>query len=215
MADLSTYAGLKEVIADYLGRDDLEDRIPTFIRLAEKRMERDVRCRLMERTSVSDVEAGQKGVQLPAKRMDGQWDVFVEMRSIAWAGNDGSTAVMQYVTPEEHMACKGRTGVPTHYTIIRDVVYFASIPDTPGKVYLSYYAEIPPLSETQECNTVLHTAPDLYLYASLLESVPFTRGSVPAQEWIQAYSEAVGKLTRQEQHARFTSTLKMRPSRGI
>ena len=35
MADLSSYSGLCAVVADYLGRDDLTEQIPTFIRLAE------------------------------------------------------------------------------------------------------------------------------------------------------------------------------------
>ena len=39
MADLTTYEGLKAAVADYLGRDDLGERIPTFIRLAEKRID--------------------------------------------------------------------------------------------------------------------------------------------------------------------------------
>ena len=44
MNNLSTYAGLRAAVADYLGRDDLDERIPTFIRLAEVRMKRDIRA---------------------------------------------------------------------------------------------------------------------------------------------------------------------------
>lgn len=212
---LENYKELQYAVADYLGRDDLTDRIKLFIRLCEKRIDRDVRCRLMERTAVADVESGQKGLELPAKRVDGEWDVFMEMRSIAWCDNDGSCSVLEYVTPEELVKRSKKLGVPTHYTIVRDNVLFAPIPESPGKLYLTYYAETPPLSDIQECNTILHTAPDVYLYGSLLESVPFTRGSVPAQEWITAYTEAVQKLMRNEQHARFTANLKMRPTRSI
>ncbi len=64
--DLTTYEGLKTAVADYLGRSDLEERIPYFIRLAELRMQRDVRCRVMERTAtsaVTDIAAAQ-GIDL-------------------------------------------------------------------------------------------------------------------------------------------------------
>ena len=53
MADLTSYAGLCEAVADYLGRDDMTDRIPTFIALAERRMNRDLRLRVMERRAGS------------------------------------------------------------------------------------------------------------------------------------------------------------------
>ena len=215
MTDLSTYAGLRAAVADYLGRDDLDERIPTFIRLAEVRMNRDIRARVMERRAVRDVEAGCRGVKLPADRTDGAWNVFMEMRDLVWRPQGGTAVNLHYVTPDEYRLLGERTGMPSAYTIVGDDLFILPAPDCAGRLELTYYAEIPPLSDVQECNPLLHTAPDLYLYASLMESVPFTRGSVPAQEWMQAYSEAVGKLNHQETHARFTSNLKMRPARRI
>ena len=215
MADLTTYEGLKEAIADYLGRDDLEERIPTFIRLAEVRMNRDIRARVMERRAVRDIEAGCRGVKLPADRTDGAWNVFMEMRDLVWHPQGGRTVNLHYVTPDEYRMLGERTGVPSSYTIVGDDLFLLPVPEGAGRLELTFYAEIPPLSDKQECNPLLHTAPDLYLYASLMESVPFTRGSVPLQEWMQAYSEAVDKLNHQESRARFTSNLKMRPARGI
>ncbi len=47
MADLTTYEGLKAAIADYLGREDLADRIPVFIRMWEQRGNRTLRLRAM------------------------------------------------------------------------------------------------------------------------------------------------------------------------
>ena len=45
MADLTTYAGLQAAVADWLGRDDLTERLPVFIALCEKRMDRELRLR--------------------------------------------------------------------------------------------------------------------------------------------------------------------------
>lgn len=215
MADLSTYAGLKAVIADYLGRDDLTAQIPTFVRLAEKRMERDVKTRVLERRAICDVEAGAAGVKLPAHRVDGEWNVFLAMRDIVWIAADGTVSNLLYVPVDDYKSQGTVSGHPKMYTIIGDDLFFIPKPDSAGKLELAYYAEIPPLSETQTCNPLLHVAPDLYLYASLLESVPFTRGSVPSDIWMQAYSEAVGKLNAKETHARFTSNLSMRPIRRV
>ena len=77
MADLASYTGLCEAVADYLGRDDMTDRIPTFIALAERRMNRELRLRLMERRSEAEVLALQSAVPLPWRRQAGNWDVFL------------------------------------------------------------------------------------------------------------------------------------------
>lgn len=86
MADLTTYKGLCEAVADYLGRDDMAERIPTFIALAEKRMNRELRLRVMERRSEASVLAGQSAVPLPWRRQPGHWDVFLEMRDLTFDG---------------------------------------------------------------------------------------------------------------------------------
>ena len=41
MPAFTSYANLKTNIADYLARQDLTDKIPMFISLAEKRLNRD------------------------------------------------------------------------------------------------------------------------------------------------------------------------------
>ena len=45
MPAFTSYANLKTNIADYLARQDLADKIPMFISLAEKRLNRDLRLR--------------------------------------------------------------------------------------------------------------------------------------------------------------------------
>ena len=89
MADLTTYAGLQAAIADWLGRDDLAERIPVFVALAEKRMNRELRLRCMERRAEAEVLKGQSAVPLPWKRQQGDWDVFMEMRDLVWMDSGG------------------------------------------------------------------------------------------------------------------------------
>ena len=96
MADLTSFKGLCATVADYLGRDDLAEQIPTFIRLAEQRMNRELRLRVMERRAETDVPAGQKAVPLPWRREAGSWDVFMEMRDIVWQGADGMSHSLTY-----------------------------------------------------------------------------------------------------------------------
>jgi hypothetical protein len=214
MADLTTFKGLCEAVADYLGREDLTERIPTFIRLAEQRMNRELRLRVMERRAETEVQAGQAAVPLPWRREAGNWDVFMEMRDLVWQSADGVSRTLTYCPPDDYAETRV-AGLPRQYTIIGRDLFLLPASVAAGKLMLTYYAEIPPLGDSQPDNAVLLTAPDLYLYATLLESVAFTRGSVPAKEWAEFYAGAKNKLDAAEQRARFTSNLRMRPTRRI
>ena len=214
MADLTTWKGLCAAVADWLGRDDLKDRIPDFIRLAEKRMERELRLRVMERRAETDVASGQRCVPLPWRREPGRWDVFMEMRDLVWQDADGQCRDLRYVPPDGY-AVSHAPGRPAAYTLIGRELFLLPEPDRGGRLLLTYYAEIPPLGEQQPENDVLLNAPDVYLYAALLESVPYTRGSVPGEQWAQFYASARNRLEASEQRARFTSNLTMKPARRI
>ena len=214
MADLTNYAGLCATIEEWLGRDDLKAQIPVFIQLAEKRMNRELRLRVMERRAETDVLSGQSAVPLPWRREAGNWDVFMEMRDIVWQGADGISHSLTYAPADDYAETR-TVGLPRQYTIIGRDLFLLPASDADGKLMLTYYAEISPLGEKQPDNAVLLTAPDVYLYGALLESVPFTRGSAPSELWAQFYSSAKAKLDVAEQRARFTSNLKMKPVRRV
>ena len=213
--DLTTWEGLKAAIADYLGRDDLAERIPHFIRLAELRMQREVRTRVMERTAVTALPAGTATVKLPNRRVEGDWKVFLEMRDLVWAAGNGLVSNLHFIPPDEYRLRARESGVPKLYTIIGEKLHVAPVPAADGELRIAYYGEIEPLGPEQVNNPMLITAPDLYLYAALLESIPFTRASGAQKTWQDFYNEAKGRLQANEERGRFTSNLSMRAVRRI
>lgn len=54
---ISDYASLQTAIADWLARADLTDQIPTFITLAEARLNRDLRLASMQVTRSGTADA--------------------------------------------------------------------------------------------------------------------------------------------------------------
>ena len=212
--EMTTYEGLKAAVADWLGRDDLAAQIPLFIRLAEKRMERELRLRVMERRAVLDVEAGTRGVSLPCRHVDGDWDVFLEMRDLAWREGD-AVRDLHYTPVDDFQRRCEESGQPAAYTIVGSTLFLLPHPASAGRLHLVYHAEIPPLSEAQPSNPVLLAAPDAYLYAALAEAEPYTRGSVPAALWEQHYQAVRARLEAAEQRARFSSNLTMRAARRV
>lgn len=214
MADLTTYDGLKAAIADYLGREDLTERIPVFIRMWEQRGNRTLRLRAMEHRAHAPLPKGQGQMPLPMKRIAGQWDVFLEMRDIVWTPSDGNGSVnLWYASPDEYAVLLERTGKPYSFTIEANDLFLLPAPDEAGKLQLTYYAEIPPLGSEQPDNEILLRHPDLYLYGSLVESAVFTRGSVPLDIWAQYYRQAVADISQQETQARYPKDISMRPMR--
>ena len=183
MADLTTYAGLQSAVADWLGRDDLAEQIPIFIQLAEKRMNRELRLRVMEQTATAAIPAGTHIVELPERRIDGDWKVFLEMRDLAWRGANNVVRNLRYAPPDDYVAQSRPSGIPEQYAIIADKLYLLPAPAWEGELRLTYYGEIPPLSEAQATNNVLQMFPDLYLYGALVESGPYTRSSAADYAW--------------------------------
>ena len=55
---IGTYAELQTAVANWLDRDDLTDRIPEFIALAEAKMNRVLRISLMENVSTALLMSG-------------------------------------------------------------------------------------------------------------------------------------------------------------
>jgi len=214
MAELTDYEGLKAVVADYLGRDDLADRIPDFIRLAEARLNRDVRMRVMERRAYHLLDAGKNELSLPWKREAGDWDVFLEMRDLVWRCG-GRTVNLTYLPADDYSTRLQEQGSPVRYAIVGKSLFIVPVPDQRGQVELTYWAEIPPLSDAQPANAVLETAPDLYLYAALVESAPWARSSVPVELWTQYYREARERVRESENRGRYTANVRMRPCRRI
>ena len=215
MADISTYTGLQAVVADWLGRDDLTEQIPVFIALAEKRMNRELRLRVMEQTATAALPAGTHIVELPERRIPGDWKVFLEMRDLAWRSKDNVVRNLKYAPPDDYVVESFPEGIPEQYTIVSNRLYLLPATAWEGELRLTYYGEIPPLSAAQPTNNVLQMFPDLYLYGTLVETGPYTRSSAPLETWAEYYSAAREKAQQKERRARFTSNLSMRPIRRV
>ncbi len=87
---ISNYTELNTAVANWLDRDDLTDRIPEFIALAEARFNRLLRIRAMEEKQTASTVAGQRNLALPTN--------FIQMRNLQI--NTSPITPMQYVTPE-------------------------------------------------------------------------------------------------------------------
>ena len=210
------YDDLKAEILRYLGRDDLSDLAPLFIRHAEARMNRELRLKLMEREAYYTLRPGQRAVALPDKHVPGDWDVFLEIRDLRLQERFGSSTLRNIdFYALDKLPDTRPAGVPYAYAIRGREMPLYPVPDAAYILNLTYYAEIPPLGEAQPANDVLLRSPDLYLYGALVASVPYARSSVPLDLWETFYSRAATALAESDESGRFTANITIRPIRSV
>ena len=128
---ISNYTELKTAVANWLDRDDLTDRIPEFIALAEARFNRVLRIRAMESKQTASTVAGQQNLALPAR--------FVQMRNVQI--NTTPVTPMQYVTPEifDRLYGGSSSGTPKFYTVIANELQLGPTPDSVQTIEMLFY----------------------------------------------------------------------------
>jgi len=183
---ISTYAELKDSIANFLNRDDLAATIPDFIALAESSINNEVRHWRMESRVETTIDS-----QFTAIPTD--WLGTIRFHLAA-----NGTTDLRYLSRADMQEMRANrndsTGVPGFYG--HSAGQFEVMP-TPGGAYsgiLNYYAKIPSLSDSETTNWLLTHYPDVYLYGALLHSAPYLKEDQRAQTWAALYTTAVERI---------------------
>jgi hypothetical protein len=195
---ISNYTELKTAVANWLDRDDLTERIPEFIALAEARFNRVLRLRSMETKETASTVAGQRNLALPAS--------YIQMRN--FQVNTSPLTTLSYVTPEIYDRVWGgsTTGTPKFYTILANEVSFGPIPASVQEVEMLFYKKFDNLSVTTTTNWLITNAPDIYLYGTMLEAEPFIMNDERVALWAQALQQGISDLQEQDNKDRHSGS---------
>lgn len=172
---ISDYASLVTEIGEWLDRDDLTLRIPTFIQLTEKRLNKILDDPDMEIVTTLSGD----GAALP--------DDYGSMVSIGTA--DGNQ--LRAMSNTEYASVLPQSGIPRYYTIREGRIYYV-----PGAatVTLVYRRSIPPLTVAAPENWLIARAPECYLYGALLAATVFLHEDERIGVWKSAWEEAIAEL---------------------
>jgi len=194
MPAFTSYANLQTNIADYLARQDLTDKIPMFVSLAEKRLNRDLRLRQTLQQSTYYMDEGFE-VPTPAD--------FLEMQDIHLDGNPIIPLTYQTVSQFYRRNGSAGQGYPVNYTLVADNFVLAPQPTGSTTCNMTYYKIPKVLSDTNPSNEYLDICPDLLLYASLAESAPFLMDDPRLTTWQALYAEGLASITKSDESSTF------------
>jgi hypothetical protein len=193
-----SYSDLQASVARWLKRNNLSDAAPDFIALAEARLNRKIRVRQM-RTWYT-VTPTQQFITLP-----GDYNEAIRLtygdQKLDFRSEDSAEQWME------------ERGFGNEYTIAGNRIWLLTAVDGTTKFTLHYYQQIEALSTSNTSNWLLEDAPDIYLYASLLEAEPYIKNDERIAVWTAALTTALQDLEDNDQSGQYSgSALTMKNS---
>ena len=198
---LANYAELQSAMSDFLNRDDLTAVLPSFIRLAESRIDRDLRHFRQEVRST--ITLATQYVAIPADYL----------QPIRLQILDASTNPVEPISMAQMLQLRAdsydQTGRPTHYALTAGSFELYPTPN------MSYSASLVYLSGANTTNWLLTEAPDAYLYGSLVHSAPYLKDDAKVALWDGLYKAAMDNLNATSDEAKYGGMgLVMKTKRG-
>jgi hypothetical protein len=191
---ISNYTELTAEIANFLNRDDLTTAIPSFIRLAEAKLNRDARHWRMEKRSTAVLDT--QYTALPT-------DFIVPIRLTLATS---ATKVLELAATNEISKLRSdalnATGEPSYYALIDGALEAFPTPDASYTLELLYYGLLDGLNSGNPTNWVLTYYPDVYLYGALLHSAPYLMDDSRIQVWGAYYASAIESLNHENETAK-------------
>lgn len=160
---LDTFDNLKLEIIDWSHRKDIDQKVDTFIDLAEVEMFQNpvkvLSTREGETRSTASADTTTRYLALP--------DGFREMRRLR-IDIDTGFSDLKYRTPEQLRSIDGPQR-PSFFTITSQIE-FDTVPDEAYTVEMQYFADFTPLSSSNPTNHILTNSPNVYLFGALKEA---------------------------------------------
>ncbi len=198
-----TFTTLQDDVRSYLERGGSAStdplvfaQIPNLINLAERRISRDLKIQGFQVVVVTNLQAGVAVVAKPDR-----WRETISMNIGTGTGNNTRVQIF----PRAYEYC--RQYWPNETEVQQPVFYadynytnwlFVPTPDANYPVEILYY-ELPALlDEANQTNWLTEYAPNLLLYATLLEATPYLKNDERIPVWQTMYAQAAQALNGED-----------------
>lgn len=197
MAAITSYATLKTEVANELNRDNLTADIPRFIQFAQKRIYRDLRIRAMEAALSTAISSGTIAVPtgyiaMKYAYISGSSPSKLERKDAEWIYHNYPT--------------RSSGGVPKFFAREAETFIFGPYPDSAYTVKGVYYKKLTAFSADADTNWFITDAPDLLLFASMLEAELFIQNDQRATMWGTRYNAEVARIQQEDDEEEFSGS---------
>jgi len=189
-----TYDSLTTTVLQYLERSDpaVVAAIPTFITLCEFEIAQEIKTLGQFTVANSTVTPDNPVLAKPAR-----WRKTVSM-SINNGANMQPVFLRKFEYLKNYWPDPTQTDVPVYYADTDyEHWYLAPTPDQAYEFEVLYYERIAPLSSTNQTNWLTQYAPNVMLYGTLLQAMPFLKNDARAI-FQQKYTEAITALKTED-----------------
>lgn len=195
MAAITSYGTLKTEVANFLNRTDLTADIPLFIQFAQKRIYRDLRVKAMEASLSSTIASGVIAVPTGYVAMKYAYVNISPVQKLE--RKDAEWIYYNYPT-------RSADGSPLFFAREAENFIFGPYPDSTYTIKGVYYKRLTAFSADADTNWFITDAPDLLLFASLLEAELFTNNDQRAQVWGTRYNAEKERIQREDDAEEFS-----------
>ena len=186
-----TYDSLVNDLENYPERDDSPyiDQIPRFIMMAENRLAKEVRGLGVMQFVQSTLSTSNPILAKP-ERWRETVSFTITLPTMRMALQPRSIQYCRSFWPDS-----SEVGVPRYYADYDyEHFYLAGTPDDDYAFELTYYERPEPLSDTNQTNWYTQYAPDVLLYACLIEAQPFLKLDSRTAQFKGLYDNAIAML---------------------
>lgn len=189
---IGNYGDLRDKIALYLDRDDLEDRIPDFIALLEARINRLIRG--VNQETRTTWTTSDETYALPSD--------FRKLRKIHIEGMPDRP--LDEIAPQSAAYMfDGQAGTPRAYFIEGRSITFCPPPSTSTTFRVTYFTRIEPLTSDNDSNWLLEEHADIYMFGTLLEAAIYIRDQEAIALCSEKLDQSIAELQRMTRTDRY------------
>lgn len=185
-----TWRQIKDAVAGYAHRTDLETLMPTFLAMAEQRIytgasEGDVPpLRLSSMLTVVNPASA----TLPAD--------FLEMKRVSAVMSPTYKKPLDFKSLEKMGEQENMSGAPAYFSLRGSSLVYS--PSFSQDVEIIYYASFPGLSADSDTNWLTSNAPATYISAMLVEVGYYTKDDELAQRELARFASVMNSLQAQD-----------------
>jgi hypothetical protein len=193
-----TYNSLVNQVMDYLIRTDIDtlNEVPNFIYQAEQRI-----CRESKSIGLEVYVTGSFISNSPVLAKPARWRRSLTLNFGTGVGNNtvNQITLRSYEFVRNYWPNPTQTGQPKFYSDYGyDHLLIAPTPDQDYPFEYGYLQLPEPLSPSVQTNWLTNNAPDVLLYATLLEAVPFLQNDERIPVWQSMYDKGIASLNTQD-----------------